>query len=72
MPHSSTSQSSTKATTAPVKVMGEHWFDLTATLSRDSRVEFGDWLSGELTLLELKLFRFSASRSDQQIKSKRQ
>ncbi|MAI73031.1 MAG: hypothetical protein CMM01_19290 [Rhodopirellula sp.] len=71
MIHSSTSQSSTQATAASVKAKGEHWFDLTATLSRDSREEFGNWLTSELEIIELELSRFSTALSNQQIKSQR-
>lgn len=52
--------------------MGEHWYDLTATLSRDSREEFGDWLTQELEIIELQLSHFSTALSRQQIKSQRQ
>ncbi len=52
MTNSSTSPSSTKA---PI---GEHWYDLTATLSRDAREEFGDWLTHELAIIELQLSSF--------------
>ena len=72
MTNSSTSQSSTKAKDLPVQSTGEHWYDLTATLSRDSREEFGDWLTHELELAELQLSRFSTALSRQQIKSQRQ
>jgi len=34
---------------------GEHWYELTATLSAESTEEFGDWLSQELAGLENKL-----------------
>ena len=71
MTNSSTSHSSTKAKDLPVQSTGEHWYDLTATLSRDSREEFGDWLTQELELIELQLSHFSTALSRQQIKSKR-
>ncbi len=65
MTNSSTSPSSTKA---PI---GEHWYDLTATLSRDAREEFGDWLTHELAIIELQLSSFSTALSRKQIKSPR-
>ena len=34
---------------------GEHWYELTATLSPESAQEFGDWLSQELAGLESDL-----------------
>ncbi len=72
MANSSTSQTSTKATDVPAQVAGEHWYDLTATLSHDAREEFGDWLTDELESIELQLSHFSTPLSRQQIKSQRQ
>lgn len=66
MTKSSTSQSSTNSKITPVKAMGEHWYDLTATLKRNSREEFGDWLTRELEALELELSHFSTALSLQQ------
>ena len=55
----------------PIRPMGEHWYDLTATLSRDSREKFGDWLTHELEIIELELSSFSSALSREQIKSQR-
>ena len=71
MTNSSTKHSSTNAQDKPVKAMGEHWYDLTARLSRKSREEFGDWLTHQLETIELELSSFSTARSREQTKSQR-
>lgn len=71
MTNSSTTPSSTKTKSATAKATGEHWYDLTATLSRDSREEFGAWLNLELEILESELSQFSTELSRQKIKSQR-
>ena len=47
--------SSDHRTPATPKPSGEHWFELTATLSRESTEAFGDWLYDELRQLEDQL-----------------
>lgn len=47
--------SSDHRTPATPRPCGEHWFELTATLSRESTEAFGDWLSYELKQLEDRL-----------------
>ena len=42
---------------------GEHWYELTATLSPESTEEFGDWLSQELLGLETELDSYMTPRS---------
>lgn len=42
---------------------GEHWFELTATLCRESTEAFGDWLSDELRELEDQLEAYVTPRS---------
>ncbi len=49
-----TTSSDHRTPTTP-KPSGEHWFELTATLSRESTEAFGDWLRDELRLLEDRL-----------------
>ena len=71
MTNSNPGHSSTKAQDMPIKPIGEHWYDLTATLSRDSREEFGDWLTHQLEIFELQLSSFSTALSRKQIKSQR-
>lgn len=47
--------SSNQRTPSAPRPHGDHWLELTATLCRESKEEFGDWLSGELTLMEQEL-----------------
>lgn len=61
----------TKATSTAGLATGEHWYELTATLSRQSRDEFGVWLSEELHGLELELSHFSTPNSRQEVKRQR-
>ena len=42
---------------------GEHWFELTATLSPESTQEFGEWLRDELSTLEDELDSFTTPNS---------
>ncbi len=42
---------------------GDHWLEMTATLSRESTDEFGDWLGDELAKLEKELYTFITPRS---------
>lgn len=42
---------------------GEHWFELTATLSTESTEQFGDWLKDELSTLESELDSFITPNS---------
>lgn len=42
---------------------GEHWYELTATLSPESTAEFGDWLTVELSTLEIELDSFVTPHS---------
>lgn len=44
---------------------GEHWLSLTATLSKESTDEFGDWLSENLHDLEALLEVFVTAKSRQ-------
>ena len=43
--------------------VGEHWYELTATLSHESKEEFGKWLDTELAYLEDDLERFVTPNS---------
>ena len=47
--------SSDHRTPATPPPSGEHWFELTATLCRESTDAFGDWLSDNLRALEVQL-----------------
>ena len=42
---------------------GEHWYELTATLSPQSKQEFGKWIDSELAYLEDDLERFVTPNS---------
>ena len=42
---------------------GEHWFELTATLSDESRMELDKWIDAELAYLEDDLERFVTPNS---------
>ncbi len=42
---------------------GEHWFELTATLSPESTEQFGEWLKDELSSLENELDSFITPNS---------
>ena len=42
---------------------GEHWYELTATLSRKSKQAFDKWIDGELAYLEDDLERFITPNS---------
>ncbi len=42
---------------------GEHWFELTATLSPESTEEFGEWLSESLAIMEDELDSFITPNS---------
>ena len=72
MTHSSPIPTDANTTSAATMATGEHWYDLTATLSRQSRDEFGVWLSEELDSLELTLCHFSTPISRQEIKPHRE
>ncbi len=71
MTHSSPIPTDANTTSAAAMATGEHWYDLTATLSRQSRDEFGVWLSEELDALELALSHFSTPFSRQKVKLQR-
>ena len=43
--------------------VGEHWYELTATLSHESKEEFSKWLDTELAYLEDDLERFVTPNS---------
>ena len=47
--------SSDHRTPATPRPSGEHWYELTATLCRESTDAFGVWLSDELKALEVQL-----------------
>ena len=72
MTHSSPTPTHANTSSAVGIASGEHWYDLTATLSRQSRDEFGVWLSEELDTLELTLCHFSTPISRQEIKPHRE
>ena len=55
--------SSDHRTPATPLLSGEHWFELTATLCRESTEVFGDWLSDELQKLEDGLQAYVTPRS---------
>ena len=42
---------------------GEHWFELTATLSPESTEKFADWLTLELSAMEEELDSFVTPNS---------
>ena len=42
---------------------GEHWYELTATLSRESKEAFDKWIDSELAYLEDDLERFVTPNS---------
>ncbi len=42
---------------------GEHWYELTATLSPESKEEFGNWLRSQLECLEYELDSFVTQNS---------
>jgi len=47
----------------PPTASGEHWYELTATLTQTSCELFGDWLSQELETLESELEQFTTERT---------
>ncbi len=49
----------------PPTASGEHWYELTATLTQQSCELFGDWLNQELAALESELEKFTTERSAQ-------
>ncbi len=55
--------SSDHRTPATPRPSGEHWFELTATLCRESTEAFGDWLSDELRALESQLEAYVTPKS---------
>jgi hypothetical protein len=55
--------SSDHRTPASPRPSGEHWYELTATLSRKSTEAFGDWLTDELKDLECMLDAYVTPRS---------
>lgn len=71
MTQSSTNQIAAEASGSFANATGEHWYDMTATLSRDARDEFGDWLDEKLEAFEIELWCFSSARSLQNVKSNR-
>jgi hypothetical protein len=72
MTNSSMSLSPPQSAKAPAKASGEHWYDLTATLSRHAREDFGNWLDGELRTLESELSDYSTAGSRQKVQFQRQ
>ncbi|KAA1261517.1 hypothetical protein LF1_40670 [Rubripirellula obstinata] len=42
---------------------GDHWFEMTATLSAQETAQFGDWMSESLDELEASLQHFSSPQS---------
>lgn len=55
--------SSDHRTPATPRPSGEHWSELTATLSHESTEAFGDWLCLELRALEDRLEAYVTPRS---------
>ena len=53
---------STNQRSAP-QVCGDHWLELTATLSPTATDEFSDWLDRELDQLERRLYSFVTPNS---------
>lgn len=49
--------------TPPPTSGGDHWFELTATLSEESKEAFGTWLGRELELLVTDLEGFETPDS---------
>ncbi|MGI9470237.1 MAG: hypothetical protein ACR2NZ_01810 [Rubripirellula sp.] len=49
--------------TPPPPPSGEHWYELTATLSAESTEAFGSWLEDELQTLEDELESFVTPQS---------
>lgn len=49
----------------PVKnrPFGDHWFEMTATLSAQETARFGDWMIESLDELEASLQQFSSPQS---------
>ena len=42
---------------------GDHWFEMTATLSIQETAQFGDWMAESLDELEASLQQFSSPQS---------
>jgi hypothetical protein len=42
---------------------GDHWFEMTATLSIEETAQFGDWMSASLNELEASLQHFASPQS---------
>lgn len=49
--------------TPPPTPGGDHWFELTATLSDESKEDFGAWLDRELELMVTELQGFETPDS---------
>ena len=49
--------------TPPPTLGGDHWFELTATLSEESKEAFGAWLGRELELMVTDLEGFETPDS---------
>ena len=46
----------------PTRIAGEHWFELTATLSPSKTESFACWIESELAILEASLECFASAR----------
>jgi hypothetical protein len=55
--------SSKNPTPSKIRPSGDHWFEMTATLSRQETARFGDWISVSLQELEVSLEKFSSPQS---------
>ncbi len=50
--------SSDYRTPRSISVSGDHWLEMTATLSRAGTDEFGDWLGRQLDQMEKDLYSY--------------
>jgi hypothetical protein len=55
--------SSTNQTKPSKRPSGDHWFEMTATLSAEDTAMLDDWVSESLQQLEVSLAHFSSPQS---------
>ena len=47
----------------PVRLAGEHWYEMTAILPAQESQDFANWLESELAILEESLHHFGSPKA---------
>jgi len=59
----SSSTHTTRTESRPVQLAGEHWFEMTATLSPGPLADLDEVITADLKILEQRLLKFASPRA---------